>query len=168
MKVQRAESDVIDAAHRLRILGVSEDIRALLDHAAKANEVSVDENVTLYQINSPFDGTVTTKDVVVSQRAEPNDVLFTVADLNTVWVTANIPESDVAKVPMIQGGAIRLTSAAYGSRSLSRQAALGGRDGRPADPDRSAPGPIRQPRGSAQARACSCESSWTARRPSGP
>ncbi|MGC8639189.1 MAG: efflux RND transporter periplasmic adaptor subunit [Isosphaeraceae bacterium] len=116
INVQRAESDVIDAAHRLRILGVSEDIRELLEHADRANQVSVDEDVTLYQINAPFDGTVITKDVVVSQKAEPNDILFTVADLNTVWVTANIPESDLAKLPRIEGGAIRLTSAAYGSR----------------------------------------------------
>lgn len=116
MKVQRAESDVIDAAHRLRILGVSEDIRELLEHADRANQVSVDEDVTLYQIDSPFDGTVISKDVVVSQKAEPNDMLFTVADLSTVWTTANIPESDLAKLPRIEGGAIRLTSAAYGSR----------------------------------------------------
>lgn len=118
LKVRRAESDVIDAAHRLRILGVSEDIRDLLEHAARANEVSVDEDVTLYEICSPFDGTVTTKDVVVSQRAEPTDMLYTVADLNTVWVTANIPESDVALVPRIEGGAIRFTSAAYPSRTF--------------------------------------------------
>jgi membrane fusion protein, heavy metal efflux system len=116
IKVQRAESDVIDAAQRLRILGVSENIRELLDHAAKANEVSVDEDVTLYRIDSPFDGSVIKKDAVFSQRAELNDVLFTVADLSTVWLTANIPESDVANVPRIQGGAIRFTGAAYGSR----------------------------------------------------
>ena len=118
LKVQRAESDVIDAAQRLRILGVSENIRDLLDHAAKANEVNVDDDVTIYRINSPFDGTVTKKDpaAVFSQKVEPNDVLLTVADLNTVWVTANIPESDVAKVPRIEGGAIRLSSASYGPR----------------------------------------------------
>jgi RND family efflux transporter MFP subunit len=114
--VRRAESDVIDAAQRLRILGVSEDIRALLDHAGKAGELSVDEDVTRYTITSPFDGTVTKKDAVLSQKADPNDVLFTVADLNTVWVTANIPESDVAKVPRIERGAIRLSSTAYGDR----------------------------------------------------
>ena len=56
------------------------------------------------------------KDAVFSQRAELNDVLFIVADLSTVWLTANIPESDVANVPRIQGGAIRFTAAAYGSR----------------------------------------------------
>ncbi len=115
-RVRRAESDVIDAAQRLRILGVSEDIREILDHADKADTLAVDEDVTLYRINSPFDGTIIKKDAVASQKAELNDVLFTVADLSTVWVTANIAESDVASVPKIKGGAIRLSATAYGDR----------------------------------------------------
>ena len=117
-RVKRAESDVIDAAQRLRILGVSENIQDLLDHAAKADEIAVDEDVTIYQIHCPFDGTVIKKDAVASQKADANDVLFTVADLNTVWVTASIAESDLASVPRIQGGAIRLSATAYGTRSF--------------------------------------------------
>jgi RND family efflux transporter MFP subunit len=115
-RLKRAESDVIDAAQRLRILGVSENIRELLDHADRANDLAMDEDVTIYQIKCPFDGTIIKKDVVRSQRVEPTDVLFTVADLTTVWVTANIAESDVAKVPKIEGGSIRLTATTYGSR----------------------------------------------------
>ena len=49
-RVRRAESDVIDAAQRLRILGVSENIQDLLDHADKADEIAVDEDVTIYRI----------------------------------------------------------------------------------------------------------------------
>src|SRR5271157_3017961 len=120
-QVRRAESDVIDAAQRLRILGVSEDIRELLDHADKADTLAVHEDVTLYRINSPFDGTIIKKDAVASQKAELNDALFTVADLNTVWVTANIAESDVASVPKIKGGAIRLSATAYGDRLFPAQ-----------------------------------------------
>ena len=120
-QVRKAESDVIDAAQRLRILGVSEDIRGLLDHAAKAGTRAVDEDVTVYQITAPFDGTIIKKDAVASQKADLNDVLFTVADLNTVWVTANIAESDVASVPKIRGGAIRLSATAYGTRLFPAQ-----------------------------------------------
>ncbi len=120
-QVRKSESDVIDAAQRLRILGVSENIRELLDHADEADKLAVDEDVILYQIHSPFDGTVIRKDAVPSQRAELNDVLFTVADLNTVWVTANIAESDVASLPKIKGGTIRLTATAYGTRVFPAQ-----------------------------------------------
>jgi RND family efflux transporter MFP subunit len=115
-RVRRAESDVIDAAQRLRILGVTEDIRQLLEHPEKANELAVDEDVTVYRINCPFDGTIVTKSAVPSQKAEPNDSLFTVADLRTVWVTANVSESDVAQVPKIRGGKIRFSATSYGSR----------------------------------------------------
>jgi len=120
-QVRKAESDVIDAAQRLRILGVSENTRDLLDHADKADTLAVDEDVTLYRITSPFDGTIIHKEAVPSQKAELNDVLFTVADLNSVWVTANIAESDVASVPKIKGGAIRLSATAYGGRLFAAQ-----------------------------------------------
>ncbi|MGO9597799.1 MAG: efflux RND transporter periplasmic adaptor subunit [Isosphaeraceae bacterium] len=115
-RVRRAESDVIDAAQRLRILGVSENIRDLLEHCDRANTLAVDEDVTMYFISAPFDGTVLRRDAVPSQKADSSDVLFTVADLNTVWVTANIGESDVASVPRIRGGSIRMTSTSYGAR----------------------------------------------------
>ena len=98
-QVRQAEAAVIDAAQRLRILGVAEDIQDLLDHADKANAIARDEDVTVYPIVAPFDGTIITKDAVPSQKAEMNDVLFILADLRTVWVTANVPESDVAKLP---------------------------------------------------------------------
>ena len=144
-QVRRAESDVIDAAQRLRILGVSEDIRELLDHADKAHKLAVDEDVTVYQITSPFDGTIIKKDAVASQKADLNDVLFTEADLNTVWVTANIAESDVASVPKIKGGAIRLSAAAYGSRVFPALLLSVGATRRSPDSDRAAPGADRQP-----------------------
>jgi multidrug efflux pump subunit AcrA (membrane-fusion protein) len=120
-QVRKSESDVIDAAQRLRILGVSEDIRELLEHADRADTLAVDEDVTVYQISSPFDGTIIQKDAVASQKADLNDMLFTVADLNTVWVTANIAESDVASAPKIRGGSIRFSTTAYGARLFSAQ-----------------------------------------------
>ncbi|MBV8488795.1 MAG: efflux RND transporter periplasmic adaptor subunit [Planctomycetaceae bacterium] len=115
-RVRRAESDVIDAVQRLRILGVLMDIRNCLEYADRAHKLAIDEDVTMYSIIAPFDGTILRKDAVPSQKADLSDVLFTVADLNTVWVTANIGESDVASVPRIQGGSIRITSPSYGTR----------------------------------------------------
>ena len=53
-----AESAVVDAAQRLRILGVHEDIQQLLDHAEDAQAAARDEDVTAYPIVAPFDGVV--------------------------------------------------------------------------------------------------------------
>jgi len=118
-QVRLAESAVIDAAQRLRILGVSEDIPSLLAHADLANQIALDEDVTVYRIVAPFEGTIIKKSAVPSQKADFNDVLFSLADLRSVWVTANVSESDVAKLPKIKDGVFRLTATAYPDREFS-------------------------------------------------
>ena len=118
-KVGQAEAAVVDAAQRLRILGVSENIQDLLDHADEANAIARDEDVTFYRIVAPFDGTIIKKDAVPSQRADPSDVLFMLADLRSVWVSANVSESDVAKLPKLKDGTFHLTATAYPNREFS-------------------------------------------------
>lgn len=120
-KVKLAESSVIDAAQRLRILGGVEDIPQALAHAGDvaATKPSAGEDVTAYDVVAPFDGTIITRAVAPSQKADPNDVLFTLADLSTVWVTANVPESDFAVLPALKGGTLRLTAAAFPGRTFA-------------------------------------------------
>ncbi len=117
-QVRNAEATVIDAAQRLRILGVAEDIDELLAHPEKALSAAADQDVTGYTIVAPFDGTIITKDAVRSQTAEMNDVLFTLADLSTVWVMASIPESEFASLHALRGGTVRVTATAYPDRSF--------------------------------------------------
>jgi RND family efflux transporter MFP subunit len=47
-----------------------------------------------------------------------NDSLFTLADLATVWVTANIHESEFALLPELGASKIRFTAAAYPGRTF--------------------------------------------------
>ncbi len=119
--VQLAEATVVDAALRLRILGVSEDIQGLLDRADLAITLAREEDVTFYGITAPFDGTIIRKTAtaVRSQKAELNDVLYVLADLRTVWVTANVSEVNVAKIPKIKDGTFRLSAKAYPGREFS-------------------------------------------------
>ena len=116
-QVRQAEAAVIDAAQRLRILGVSEDVAHLLAHASDAVGDTSGEDVTAYPIVAPFDGIIIGKSAVPSQKAEMNDVLFTLADLSTVWVIANINESDLRVLPDLHGS-IRLTATAYPGRTF--------------------------------------------------
>ncbi len=116
--LRQAEAGVVDAAQRLRILGVSEDISDLLKHPEQGNVLAVTEDVTFYQIVAPFDGTIIKKSAVPSQKADMNDVLFVLADLRSVWVTANVPESDVAKLPKMHDGTFRVTATSYPGREF--------------------------------------------------
>lgn len=116
--LKAAEAAVIDAGQRLRILGVDEDVQRLIDDADKVDDAAVDDKVTVYQLVAPFEGSIITKSAVLSQRADPIDLLFTLADLSDVWVTASIPESELAKLPTIQGGPVRLSTTAYPGRTF--------------------------------------------------
>ena len=63
------------------------------------------EDVTAYPIVAPFDGTI----IAQVGRPQPEGrrrptSLFTLADLSTVWVMANIPESDLAVLPASRTG----------------------------------------------------------------
>jgi RND family efflux transporter MFP subunit len=118
-RAAEAEAAVVDAAQRLRILGVSENIQYLLDHADLANTIARDEDVTYYRIVAPFDGTIIKKLAVPSQRADSTDVLFVLADLHSVWVTANVSESNLSKLPKLKNATFRLTAEAYPNREFS-------------------------------------------------
>ncbi len=119
-QVRAAEAAVIDAAHRLRILGIDEDMTKVLtpDALARAGAAGQSEDVTAYPIVAPFAGTITARSAVPSQRAEPTDVLFTLADLSTVRVTANVPESQVGLLRGVGKSTIKFTAAAYPGRTF--------------------------------------------------
>ena len=138
-RVGQAEAAVVDAAQRLRILGVSENIQSLLDHADQANAIARDEDVTFYRIVAPFDGTIIKRYAVPSQKADTNDVLFILADLRSVWVSAKVSESDVAKLLELKDGTFRLTATAYPEPRIPGPAPFGRGRGRPPDPNRPAP-----------------------------
>ncbi len=117
--LRQAEASVVDAAQRLRILGVAVDIPHLLEHPEEGNTLAAIEDVTRYDIVAPFDGNIIKKLAVRSQKADMNDVLFVVADLRTVWVKADIPESDLAKLSRLQDGTIKFRAArAYPGREF--------------------------------------------------
>lgn len=117
-QVRDAEGVVIDAAQRLKILGVPENIARLLDRTKGLPPTTADEDLTGYQIVAPRDGTIIEKTslAVASQKVDMNDALFTLVDLSDVWVSASIPESDFATFPTFKEGTIRLTATAYPDR----------------------------------------------------
>ncbi|MDA1049380.1 MAG: efflux RND transporter periplasmic adaptor subunit [Planctomycetota bacterium] len=68
----------------LRILGVSDTV-GLAETIGSGGET-----VSHYTITAPFAGSIIQKDVVLEERVDPTAMLFTVADLSTVWVKVDI------------------------------------------------------------------------------
>ena len=62
-------------------------------------------------VMAPFAGAVIEKGAVIGELAQPDKSLFTVADLSTVWIEANLNEKDLAKVGI--GAAAEVSVAAY-------------------------------------------------------
>lgn len=59
---------------------------------------SSDTGISTFVITAPFSGVVIEKDAVMGELAKPEDKLFTIADLSTVWIEANVAEKDLGKL----------------------------------------------------------------------
>lgn len=106
--VLRAEAAVLDASQRLRLLGADSPIKS---------SAAEDEDVTAFPIAAAFDGTITARSAVPSQRVETSDVLFTLTDLATVRVTAHVHESNMAALSRLQvGDPLTIRATAYAAK----------------------------------------------------
>lgn len=70
-----------------------------------------------FSVLSPFTGTVIEKDVVLGELAKPEKHLFTIADLSTVWIEADVLEKDVGK--LVVGASAAVTLPAYPGETFS-------------------------------------------------
>jgi len=107
--LQRARADLekartqLAAAHaKLRMLGV----------APRAEPGAPGERATsTFALPATHKGTVIERRAVPGELAKPDEPLFTVADLSTVWIEANVAEKDLSRLR--PGAPARITVAAY-------------------------------------------------------
>jgi cobalt-zinc-cadmium efflux system membrane fusion protein len=79
-------AEVSSFSTQLRGLGMTErQIQSLQTN----RKISAD-----YPIVTPNGGTILDRKITVGQVVQPADEAFTVADLSSVWITANVPEED--------------------------------------------------------------------------
>lgn len=76
------------ASDKLRMLGIA----ASADRSAQARAT--------FPLQSPLGGTVIERKAVIGELAKADESLFTVADLSTVWLEADIPDVHLGKVQM--------------------------------------------------------------------
>jgi len=107
------ETDRVDVAHirdEMKSLGapVSEE-----EHSQHGDDHSRD--TSLIALRAPVSGTVTERLVNAGAGIEPGKPLFTIANLSTVWVIANVPEAQVSRLRV--GTAARISSTALGGEA---------------------------------------------------
>lgn len=61
-------------------------------------------------LNSPIDGTIISRHATRGENASPDDTLFVVADLSTLWVIGQVPERSVSQVKVGMPATLRLTA----------------------------------------------------------
>ncbi|WP_319244913.1 efflux RND transporter periplasmic adaptor subunit [uncultured Propionivibrio sp.] len=86
----RSEFEKARAAHR-----AAEERLRLLDAAHSDAE---EGPASIFSVFAPFSGTVIEKHAILGELAQPDKNLYTVADLSTVWIEANLFEKDLGLV----------------------------------------------------------------------
>jgi len=81
------------AEDRLHLLGLSEEE---VKHIG--NQHIINSKVA---IRAPFSGTIVERHATLGELIEPTENLFTLADLSTLWVIADVPEKDI---PLVRTG----------------------------------------------------------------
>ena len=80
------------ASYRTQLLGLGMTEEQI--HRVETNrKLSAD-----YPIVTPKGGTVLKRDITIGQVVQPADPAFTIADLSTVWIVANVPEEDAGEL----------------------------------------------------------------------
>ncbi|MCD6732264.1 MAG: efflux RND transporter periplasmic adaptor subunit [Burkholderiaceae bacterium] len=80
----KAAATLRAAEHRLRLLG--------------GNPSASGAHASAFAVTAPFAGTVIEKSATLGELASPNEPLFTVADLSSIWIQADLPEAALARV----------------------------------------------------------------------
>ena len=97
------------ASDRMRQFGVPTNEIAKLEQTGK-----VEHDI---QIDSPATGYITERNAVPNQYVQSDTKLYTIADLSSAWVYANVPQSDVGRLK--PGNRATVTVDAYPGRQFS-------------------------------------------------
>jgi membrane fusion protein, heavy metal efflux system len=105
--VKEIQTTVAVDETNLQILGF--DDAALAD----INPSNQGETISHYPVYAPFDGTIITKDVVLLERVGPERQILSIADLSTVWVSADIYEEHLPILRTLENAVINVRADAW-------------------------------------------------------
>ncbi len=107
MKVEEADTQKRVAESSLYILGYSREEVAQMEPLTEYQRIGV------YPVRAAFSGTIISKDAMVGERVGPGKQMFTLADLSSLWVQADIYERDIALIQDYTGKEIRFRTQAF-------------------------------------------------------
>lgn len=91
--VRSAELALGAAERNLHLLGLDQyAIHAIAERNGNH------ESLALYTVTAPFSGTIVEKHAAVGEQVGEDRDLFTIADIETVWVIASVYEKDIASI----------------------------------------------------------------------
>ncbi len=111
--VKDAEAKVLVAATSLKILNVDSEEIDNIDPAKQG------ETLSHYPVRAPLDGTVLTKDVVLREQVRPDVMLLSIADLSTVWITANVYEEHLPLLDSFKNQTVTLRNDVLTDRTFT-------------------------------------------------
>lgn len=117
-RAQRLRADeIIPEKEFLRARSEFEKARAATQAAADklrlldaAHRDSEPAQASIFNANAPFAGTVTEKAAVLGELAQPDKSIFTIADLSTLWIEANLFEKDLGRIKMGAPATVSVTA----------------------------------------------------------
>lgn len=90
---ENARADLHEAEEKLHLLGMTE-----MEIGRLAAKKLPHAEVAQVSLRAPFNGEVIERNATIGEVVDPNKTLFTVADLSTVWVRADFPEQQAARL----------------------------------------------------------------------
>ncbi len=91
-KLREAEQSIDVAKAKLNILGYSEK------KLAELSPQEMNEELSHYELVSPFAGRIIEKNVVLGERVGTDTKMFSIADLSSLWVQADIYQKDLGAI----------------------------------------------------------------------
>jgi RND family efflux transporter MFP subunit len=94
LKLREAETSVDVMKAKLLTFGLTQEMAETVDPIAEGAKA------TLLTVKAPFSGTIVEKHAVLSERVGPQFQMFILSDLSSVWVQADVFETDL---PLVRG-----------------------------------------------------------------
>jgi len=89
---ERSEAAYNEAREALRLLDLPDSA------IARITWNDADGRLSWFPLVSPFSGTIIERHITVGEQIKPDETVLTIADLDVVWLLADIYEKDIARV----------------------------------------------------------------------